>query len=168
MGSIHLVMANNRARVVARHLAPKNATDDAILARRVNDLQACKRHLQWVIAEQKLAVPCTKLAWHDSYTGGTRGLVVLAEGEDAELDSAINMLRDVKASYPCISWADIIQMACAIAIEMQGGPRIPLRYGRRDDDALEVADANKTEAIQATVRNVVNKAAQATQANLFD
>ena len=34
-----------------------------------------------------------------------------------------------------MSWADLIQLGGATAIERAGGPKIPMRYGRADADA---------------------------------
>lgn len=31
-----------------------------------------------------------------------------------------------------VSYADVFQLASATAIELAGGPKIPLRFGRRD------------------------------------
>ena len=40
--------------------------------------------------------------------------------------------HSVKDECPLVSWADLIQMSGALAIELLGGPRIALRYGRID------------------------------------
>ena len=45
------------------------------------------------------------------------------------------MLEPIKLACPDVSWADLIQMASATAIELAGGPRIPMRYGRLDADS---------------------------------
>lgn len=42
------------------------------------------------------------------------------------------MLTKIKNIYPDISWADIIQMGGALAVELSGGPRIDMLYGRED------------------------------------
>ncbi len=31
--------------------------------------------------------------------------------------------------YSLLSWADLIQMASAVAVEHAGGPKIPMKYG---------------------------------------
>ena len=41
-------------------------------------------------------------------------------------------LKRFKKMFPTLSWADIIQMASATAVETAGGPKIPMRYGRVD------------------------------------
>jgi len=41
----------------------------------------------------------------------------------------------VKVACPEVSWADIIQMASATSIELAGGPKIDMCYGRVDADA---------------------------------
>jgi L-ascorbate peroxidase len=41
-------------------------------------------------------------------------------------------LEPIKEANPDVSWADLIQLASAVAIEHANGPHIPLRLGRRD------------------------------------
>lgn len=44
-----------------------------------------------------------------------------------------------------VSWADLIQLAGATAVELAGGPRIPMRYGRQDSDFVP-AEGNLPDA----------------------
>ena len=37
-----------------------------------------------------------------------------------------------QADYPLVSYADLYQMAAAVAIEHAGGPKIDMKYGRKD------------------------------------
>jgi L-ascorbate peroxidase len=53
------------------------------------------------------------------------------------LGDALNLLKDIKDAHPTVSYADLFQMASGVAIELAGGPHIPLRYGRADVDAAE-------------------------------
>ncbi|BDA49745.1 probable L-ascorbate peroxidase 7, chloroplastic [Coccomyxa sp. Obi] len=48
------------------------------------------------------------------------------------LEVAVNLLQPVADKYKDVSYADLYQMASVTAIEMAGGPHIPLRYGRKD------------------------------------
>lgn len=86
--------------------------------------------------------------------GGANGYVRLEKiynnPVNAGLSKAIALLAPIKEKYTCknnttkidalsevageasISWADIIQMAGAVAVQHAGGPRIPIRYGRID------------------------------------
>jgi L-ascorbate peroxidase len=38
----------------------------------------------------------------------------------------------VSDKHDGVSYADVFQLASATAIELAGGPKIPLRFGRRD------------------------------------
>lgn len=88
-----------------------------------------------------------RLAWHDSGTydkriqswpdcGGANASIIfdpeINHGANAGLTKAVNYLKPFKAKYPAVSWADLIQMASACAIQLAGGPAIPMTYGRVD------------------------------------
>jgi L-ascorbate peroxidase len=88
-----------------------------------------------------------RLAWHDSGTydknikewpqrGGANGSVrfypEITHGANAGLEVACTLLKDIADKYDGVSYADLFQMASAVAIELAGGPHIPLRYGRKD------------------------------------
>ena len=88
-----------------------------------------------------------RLAWHDSGTydqriqafpqrGGANGAIThepeLSMGANNGLDKAKAYLQPFKAKYNLVSWADLIQMASACAVEAAGGPAIPMKYGRLD------------------------------------
>ena len=45
------------------------------------------------------------------------GSILLAEGIDEDIDSAIQNLRPLKRHFPRVSWSDLIQMARALCIE---------------------------------------------------
>lgn len=51
---------------------------------------------------------------------------------NAGLETAFELLSPVKERHPSVSWADLLQMASVSAIEVAGGPRISIRYGRID------------------------------------
>ena len=122
---------------------------------RFTDRQLClrlKEELRQFISEENCAPIMVRLAWHDSGTfdasvrswpgcGGANGSIrfdeELGHGANAGLRKAITFLKEFKASYPTVSWADLIQLASAVAIECTGGPRIPLRVGRTDTSAGE-------------------------------
>jgi L-ascorbate peroxidase len=89
-----------------------------------------------------------RLAWHDSGTfdqalqnqwpagGGANGSIrfdaEMEHGANAGLRKALMYLKPFKTKFAAISWADLIQLASATAIEAAGGPRIAMRYGRQD------------------------------------
>lgn len=90
-----------------------------------------------------------RLAWHDSGTydsnmkdaewpkaGGAIASIMhkpeIEHGANAGLAGAVEMLKPIKAKYPTISYADIFQMASARGIELAGGPKLDMKYGRID------------------------------------
>lgn len=68
--------------------------------------------------------------------GGANGSIrfepELTHGANAGLKKGVSFLKEFKEQFPLLSWADIIQLASAIAIECCGGPTLPMRYGRLD------------------------------------
>jgi len=108
---------------------------------------ACKQELLEFIDKNNCAPIMVRLAWHDSGNfdksisewpscGGANASIRFEPEIDfpanAGLPKALNFLKPLKAKYPAVSWADLIQMASACAIEATGGPKIPMRYGRVD------------------------------------
>ncbi len=88
-----------------------------------------------------------RLAWADAASfdetvrewprcGGANGSIVseheLSQSYNNGLSKAVALLHDIKQNYSIISWADIIQMAGAIAVELTDGPKIDMVYGRKD------------------------------------
>ncbi|KAG5176943.1 heme peroxidase [Tribonema minus] len=90
-----------------------------------------------------------RLAWHDSGTydksirieewpkcGGANGSIRFVPEINHKANSGLvhglELLKPLKDKHPSISWADLIQMASATAIEQAGGPKIDMRYGRKD------------------------------------
>jgi L-ascorbate peroxidase len=110
-----------------------------------DDLAALKGELKELINKLNCNPILVRLAWHDSGTydqriaafpqrGGANGAIrfdpELTMGANAGLAKAKKYLEPLKAKYPKVSWADLIQMASATAIECAGGPTIPMKYGR--------------------------------------
>lgn len=95
-----------------------------------------------------LCIAVIRLAWHDSgsfskeisgswpaqggATGSIRFMPELGYNCNNGLINALNLLEPIKSAHPNVSWADLIQLASAVAIEHAGGPHIPLRLGRKD------------------------------------
>lgn len=90
-----------------------------------------------------------RLAWHDSGTydasigtskwprcGGANGSIRFSpeinHGANAGLSKALGLLEEIKQKYPTVSWADLMQMASATGVEVVGGPKIDMIYGRVD------------------------------------
>ncbi|KAL4525055.1 hypothetical protein Ndes2437B_g03197 [Nannochloris sp. 'desiccata'] len=95
-----------------------------------------------------------RLAWHDSgsysadakdqpwpkpggATASIRFKPELGYGANNGLDVALNLLNPIKDEVPEMSWADLIQLSSAVAIEHAGGPHIPLKLGRLDAQSKE-------------------------------
>lgn len=108
-------------------------------------LTALKTELTSFIDSINCGPILVRLAWHDSGTydvrinswperGGANGAIIfgpeLSMGANAGLDKAVRYLKSFKQKYPSVSWADLIQMASATAIEWCGGPKINMKYGR--------------------------------------
>lgn len=54
----------------------------------------------------------------------------MSHGCNAGLPGGLSLLQPVKDAVPEMSWADLLQLGSAVAIEVAGGPHIPLRLGR--------------------------------------
>eukprot|EP00931_Biecheleriopsis_adriatica_P019383 TRINITY_DN1321_c0_g1_i1.p1 TRINITY_DN1321_c0_g1~~TRINITY_DN1321_c0_g1_i1.p1 ORF type:complete len:1228 (+),score=315.72 TRINITY_DN1321_c0_g1_i1:46-3729(+) len=93
-----------------------------------------------------------RLAWHDAGTfdktktgfpamGGANGSIIfnpeINHGANNGLNKAVKYLEPFKADYPLVSWADLIQMAGAVGIEHAGGPKVDMKYGRKDASGPE-------------------------------
>jgi L-ascorbate peroxidase len=64
--------------------------------------------------------------------GSIRFSPEINHGANAGLASAVELLEPVKQACPEVSYADIFQMASARSIELAGGPKIDMKYGRLD------------------------------------
>lgn len=113
----------------------------------VAEYAKCREDLLRFINENNCAPIMVRLAWHDSGNfdkrisewpkcGGANASIIFEPeinfGANAGLTKAVNFLKQFKAKYPAVGWADLIQMASACAIEATGGPKIPMKYGRVD------------------------------------
>eukprot|EP01018_Ginkgo_biloba_P019250 Gb_14036 [translate_table: standard] len=93
-----------------------------------------------------------RLGWHDAGTydkniqewpkcGGANGSlrfeIELKHNANAGLSNALKLLQPVKDKNPNITYADLFQLASATAIEVAGGPDIPMKYGRVDASGPE-------------------------------
>jgi len=85
-----------------------------------------------------------RLAWHSSgtydaatQTGGSNGATMryareANDPENAGLDIARNLLEEVKAKYPSVSYSDLWIFAAYVFIRNSGGPDIKFEPGRKD------------------------------------
>jgi len=113
----------------------------------VHDLSACKEALKEMVDKTNSNPILIRLAWHDSGTydqgisewpkcGGAIGSIRFSpeidHGANAGLQTALKLLEPIKKRFPTVGWADLMQMASAVSVELAGGPPIPMRYGRVD------------------------------------
>merc|ERR1719445_70047 len=86
-----------------------------------------------------------RLGWHASgtycmfsKTGGSNGATMrfapeISDGANAGLDKARAFLEPIKQKFPDCSYADLWVYAGLVAIEEMGGPKIEMRWGRKDE-----------------------------------
>jgi len=113
----------------------------------IDDYIACQKAVLDFIDKNNCAPIMVRLAWHDSgnfdktisawpAAGGANGSIMyepeISFGANAGLTKAVNFLKKIKEKFPSVTWADLIQMASACAIQVTGGPVIPMKYGRVD------------------------------------
>ncbi|KAK2392135.1 ascorbate peroxidase [Trifolium repens] len=102
-----------------------------------------KQELRKVLSKRK-AAGVLRLVFHDAgtfeiddNTGGMNGSIVyeLERPENAGLEKSVKVLQKAKTQIDAIrpvSWADLISVAGAEAVELCGGPTIQVLLGRQD------------------------------------
>jgi L-ascorbate peroxidase len=84
-----------------------------------------------------------RLAFHDAgtydvrtHSGGAHGAIhLLAELkrlENSAMTVCVDLLGQTKSAYPAVSWADLVALGGAAAVEKCGGPTIRVGLGRID------------------------------------
>ncbi|KAL3688170.1 hypothetical protein R1sor_014479 [Riccia sorocarpa] len=121
-------------------------------------VEKARRKLRGFIAEKNIAPLIVRLAWHSAgtfdvktKTGGPFGTMKnaeeLAHGANAGLNIAINLLEPIYEQFPILSYADFVQLAGVVAVEVTGGPTIDFHPGRQDKKESppegRLPDANK-------------------------
>ncbi|EED91466.1 ascorbate peroxidase, partial [Thalassiosira pseudonana CCMP1335] len=117
------------------------------------DLDGAQAAIDEIIKEKNCGPVFVRLAWHDSGTfdvnineawpaaGGAIGSIrfepEINHGANAGLAGAVKLLEPVKEAFPEVSYADIFQMASARSIELAAGPKIDMKYGRKDATSPE-------------------------------
>jgi L-ascorbate peroxidase len=112
------------------------------------NLANAQKMIDDILKEKNCGPVFVRLAWHDSGTydknvtgewpaaGGAIASIRLTpeinHGANAGLDGAVKLLEPVKEANPEVSYADIFQMASARSIELAGGPKIDMKFGRVD------------------------------------
>ncbi|KAI3986154.1 hypothetical protein MKX01_004298 [Papaver californicum] len=108
-----------------------------------NEVEKCKKKLRGLIAEKNCAPLILRLAWHSAgtfdvktRTGGPFGTMKqaeeLAHAANNGLDIAIRLLEPIEKQFPTLSYADFVQLAGVVAVEVTGGPEVPFHPGRED------------------------------------
>jgi adenylate cyclase len=106
-----------------------------------------RRRLRSVIC-RRTGPMILRLVYHDAVTfdpvtntGGMNGSIrfpeELALPENKGLDKAIDLLAPVKLEFSDISWADLISLAGAVAVQQSGGPDIGVPLGRADAEEAD-------------------------------
>lgn len=121
------------------------------------DLVKAKAQIKEMIAQKSNGPILLRTAWHDAGTwdknnrakpwpnaGGAVGSIrtdhEISAPPNAGLQKAVqSYLKPIKTNFPGISWADLIQLAGATAVEEMGGPAIAMKYGRVDGEPTEKA-----------------------------
>ena len=113
----------------------------------IRSLRRCKADLRAEMIRMDCSPLMLRLAWSDSAThdknakfwpecggaiGAVRFKVELHHENNRGLLKAIKLLEVVKKRHENVSWADLIQMAGVLAVEITGGPKIKIKYGRTD------------------------------------
>lgn len=99
--------------------------------------------LQTVAVDQKLAPKLFRLACHDAFTfdkstgtGGANGSIrterELGHAGNEGLTDAMRAVEELKLQCPDVSYADLIQLAGVVALEVMGGPKVQFVAGRKD------------------------------------
>lgn len=115
--------------------------------RMIKSLRLCKEDLTKEMKRMLCSPLMLRLAWSDCATydknakfwpecGGATGAIrfepEIRHNNNTGLFKAIKLLESVKKRHNDVSWADLIQMAGVLAVEITGGPVISMRYGRID------------------------------------
>jgi L-ascorbate peroxidase len=116
-------------------------------------LEGAQQMVDGIINEKNCGPVFVRLAWHDSgphdasvtgdwpAAGGAIGSIrfepEIKHGANAGLAGAVKLLEPVKEKFPEVSYADIFQMGSARSIELAGGPKIDMKYGRVDASGPE-------------------------------
>lgn len=113
------------------------------------EYESCWEEVKTMVDNANCAPIMVRLAWHDSGTfdeskkgdafpvkGGANGSIrfspEIEHGANAGLTLALKLLTPIKNKFENVGWADLMQMASAAAIEVTGGPKIDMKYGRKD------------------------------------
>jgi adenylate cyclase len=117
------------------------------------------RALNEIVTQQKAPL-FLRAAFHDAgkyngrtKTGGADGTLRLPEHlarvENRGMDVPINLLKPIKEKFRDVSWADLIALSGAVAVQRTGGPEILIPLGRTDSEQYIPASVAELEAMDA-------------------
>jgi L-ascorbate peroxidase len=124
---------------------------------RIRELRTFRSKLRDKLIKLNCSPIMLRLAWSDCASfdksirqwpecGGATGSIRFDREVKCPANSglikAIDLLQQVKQEFKTVSWADAIQMAGALAVEVTGGPVVEMRYGRMDAPEVEVKAAS--------------------------
>lgn len=141
---VNRLQCRRRSSRVAASSAPAAAAIDPSALKEA--LHAAKRDLAELIQSTRCNPILLRIAFHDACTydrraktggavGATHFQAVRDHPANAGLPVAVSLLEPIKAKHQLVSWADLFQLSSAVAVELAGGPQLPLRYGRVDAPA---------------------------------
>ncbi|KAJ9703757.1 hypothetical protein PVL29_005163 [Vitis rotundifolia] len=122
------------------------------------EIERARRYLRALISSKNCAPMMLRLAFHDAgtydaltKTGGPNGSIrnpqELNHSANRGLETAVDLCEKVKRKHPCITYADLYQLAGVVAVEVTGGPTIHFVPGRQDSLSSpaegRLPDANK-------------------------
>jgi L-ascorbate peroxidase len=146
--AISAIVATTNAFVPRTHLTGAARGLSTSLSVTKGELASAQTMIDEIVYGKNCGPVLVRLAWHDSGTfdasvkgewpaaGGAIASIRFApeinHGANAGLAGAAKLLEPVKKANPGVSYADIYQMASARSIELAGGPKIDMKYGRVD------------------------------------
>merc|ERR1712046_126375 len=158
----------HRGRVLAGHLKGSPANASVEQTRMAQQLRSCEQALCSAIGSRDcIPQDMIQIATLDALVGlgdaaAADGTILLIEGTRlSNLDETIGLLRPIKDAHPMVSWADVIQMARAVAIRVRGGPRVPMRYGRVDASAVTRIQSDRSRSNRIDQENIQAQVAEA-------
>ncbi|KAI4307257.1 hypothetical protein L6164_030462 [Bauhinia variegata] len=148
----HLFLDQSRAEVRASSGGYSTVSAPKSFASDPDQLKSAREDIKELLRTKFCHPIMIRLGWHDAGTynnnieewpqrGGANGSlrfeVELKHAANAGLVSALKLLQPIKDKYSGVTYADLFQLASAIAVEEAGGPKIPMKYGRVDVSAPE-------------------------------
>eukprot|EP00244_Chara_vulgaris_P013546 TRINITY_DN778_c0_g1_i1.p1 TRINITY_DN778_c0_g1~~TRINITY_DN778_c0_g1_i1.p1 ORF type:complete len:509 (-),score=94.70 TRINITY_DN778_c0_g1_i1:888-2309(-) len=133
-------------------VSPCASVETISVTERVEQLRGAREAVKELIQSKYCNPILVRLGWHDSGTynkeitewptagGATASIRFKPEIDhcaNAGLINALKLVEPIKEKFPAVTYADLFQLASATAIEVAGGPKIPMRYGRLDASSPE-------------------------------